>query len=212
MMGRRPIGGIFSVGVEERYRWKDSVQSEPEIQLWVAEGTANGMRPWVTKFSGVLYDRRWLPVVERIYDWHFRHERYLRNEAPIARVALLFSEQTETYHAGVAPTDRADDHVAGDVSRAGRIARALRAGPRGVSDRREPGPVPAADPRRRSGALERAVRRHPPVRRARRQPAGDVRVVAVRRVRPAARGLRPGRSLRRVVWRPHRRARCRTRI
>ncbi|MBK5297785.1 MAG: hypothetical protein JJE40_11555 [Vicinamibacteria bacterium] len=113
VMGRRPIGGIFSVGVEERYRWKDSVQSDPEIRLWVAEGTANGMRPWVTKFSGVLYDRRWLPVVERIYDWHFRHERYLRNEAPIARVALLFSEQTEKYHAGVAPTDRAGDHVLG---------------------------------------------------------------------------------------------------
>ena len=65
------------------------MQSEPEIRLWVAEGTANGMRPWVTKFSGVLYDRRWLPMVERIYDWHYRHERYLRNETPLARVALL---------------------------------------------------------------------------------------------------------------------------
>ena len=62
VMGRRPVGGIFSVGLEEAYRWKDSVQSEPEIRLWVAEGTANGMRPWVTKFSGTLYDRRWLPV------------------------------------------------------------------------------------------------------------------------------------------------------
>jgi hypothetical protein len=113
VMGRRPIGGIFSVGLEEPYRWKDSVQSAPEIQLWVAEGTANGMRPWVTKFSGVLYDRRWLPVVERIYDWHYRHERYLRNEAPLARVALLYSEQTSTYHAGVAPGDRAEDHFVG---------------------------------------------------------------------------------------------------
>jgi hypothetical protein len=28
-MGRKPIGGIFSVGVEEPYRWKDSVQSAP---------------------------------------------------------------------------------------------------------------------------------------------------------------------------------------
>ena len=52
VMGRRPIGGIFSVGLEEPYRWKDSVQSDPEVRLWVAEGTANGMRPWVTKFSG----------------------------------------------------------------------------------------------------------------------------------------------------------------
>ncbi len=113
VMGRRPIGGIFSVGLEEPYRWKDSVQSEPEIRLWVAEGTANGMRPWVTKFSGVLYDRRWLPAVERIYDWHFRHERYLRNDAPLARVGVLFSEQTSTYHPGIGPGDRAEDHVLG---------------------------------------------------------------------------------------------------
>jgi Hypothetical glycosyl hydrolase 6/Beta-galactosidase trimerisation domain len=113
VMGRRPVGGIFSVGLEEPYRWKDSVQSEPEIRLWVAEGTANGMRPWVTKFSGVLYDRRWLPMVERIYDWHYRHERYLRNETPLARVALLHSEQTSAYHAGAAQGDRAADHVLG---------------------------------------------------------------------------------------------------
>src|SRR6202008_1028455 len=113
VMGRKPIGGIFSVGVEEPYRWKDSVQSEAEIRVWVAEGTANGMRPWVTKFSGVLYDQRWLPAVERIYQWHFEHERYLRNEAPLARVALLYSEQTATYHAGVAGGDRAEDHLLG---------------------------------------------------------------------------------------------------
>ena len=113
VMGRRPIGGIFSVGLEEPYRWKDSVQSEPEIRLWVAEGTANGMRPWVTKFSGVLYDRRWLPAVERIYQWHFAHERYLRNEASLARVALLHSEQTAAYHSGVMAGDRAEDHMLG---------------------------------------------------------------------------------------------------
>ena len=113
VMGRKPVGGIFSVGLEEAYRWKDSVQSEPEIRVWVAEGTANGMRPWVTKFSGVLYDRRWLPVVERIYGWHFAHERYLRNETPLARVALLHSEQTSAYHAGVAQGDRHEDHVLG---------------------------------------------------------------------------------------------------
>jgi hypothetical protein len=113
VMGRRPIGGIFSVGLEEAYRWKDSVQSEPEIRLWVAEGSANGMRPWVTKFSGVLYDRRWMPMVERIYQWHYANERYLRNEAPLARVALLLSEQTAAVHPGVAQGDRHEDHVLG---------------------------------------------------------------------------------------------------
>ncbi len=113
VMAQRPVGGIFSVGLEEPYRWKDSVQSEPEVRLWVAEGTAHGMRPWVTKFSGVLYDRRWLPIVERIYQWHFDHEHYLRNVAPLARVALLHSEQTAAYHAGAAAGDRHEDHVLG---------------------------------------------------------------------------------------------------
>ena len=113
VMGRRPIGGIFSVGLEEPYRWKDSVQSDAEIRLWVAEGTANGARPWVTKFSGVMYDRRWLSIVERIYQWHAGAERYLRNEAPLARVAMVHSEQTATFHAGPPPRDRAGDHVMG---------------------------------------------------------------------------------------------------
>src|SRR5262245_29167899 len=98
VLGAKPVGGIFSVGVEEQYRWKDSVQSEPEVRLWVAEGTANGMRPWFTKFSGELYDPRWLPVVEKIYAWHHRAERYLRNERPLARVGLVYSQQTATFY------------------------------------------------------------------------------------------------------------------
>ncbi len=59
-MGRKPVGGIFSMGVEEAYRWKDSVQTEAEIRIWFADGVANGLRPWFTKFSGTLRDRRWL--------------------------------------------------------------------------------------------------------------------------------------------------------
>ena len=65
-MGRKPIVGIFSVGVEEPYRWKDSVQSEAKIRLWVADGVANGLRPWFTKFSGVLHDQRWLKPVDSV--------------------------------------------------------------------------------------------------------------------------------------------------
>ncbi len=49
------------------YRWKDSVQNGPEIRLWALDGIANGLRPWFTKFSGTLHDRRWLPVVEELY-------------------------------------------------------------------------------------------------------------------------------------------------
>jgi hypothetical protein len=88
-MGEKPICGIFSVGVEEAYRWKDSVQSEAEIRAWVASGIAQGFRPWMVKFNAKPIDRRWMPVVARIYDWHWKNERYLRNTANLARVAMI---------------------------------------------------------------------------------------------------------------------------
>src|SRR5262245_1688347 len=113
VLGRKPIGGIFSVGLEEAPRWKDSVQSPAEIRVWVAEGIANGLRPWFVKFGGVLYDRRWLPVVEKIYEWHKQAERYLRNDTPIARVAVVYSEQTEKYYAGPPGRAQARGHELG---------------------------------------------------------------------------------------------------
>ena len=112
-MGRKPIVGIFSVGLEEPYRWKDSVQTEAEIRVWVADGIANGLRPWFTKFSGVLHDRRWLRVVEDIYRRHAGWEKYLRNEAPLARVALVFSQQTAWFYGGERAGARVEDHTLG---------------------------------------------------------------------------------------------------
>src|SRR5205823_563291 len=112
-MGCKPIVGIFSVGVEEPYRWKDSVQSEAEIRLWVADGTANGLRPWFTKFSGVLHDPRWLRVVEDIYRRHAGWENYLRNESPLARVALVYSQQTAWFYGGDRAGAKVEDHTLG---------------------------------------------------------------------------------------------------
>jgi hypothetical protein len=112
-LGRKPIGGIFSVGLEEPYRWKDSVQSEAEIRIWVADGIANGMRPWFTKFSGTIYDKRWLKVVEDIYRRHYHIERYLRNEAPLARVGMVYSEQTRQYYDASRPRARNGEHESG---------------------------------------------------------------------------------------------------
>ena len=107
-MGRKPIGGIFSVGFEEPYRWKDSVQSGAEVRLWALDGIANGLRPWFTKFSATLYDRRWLPVVEDLYGWLYRNERYLRNQQPLARVAIVYSQQTAQFYGR-----KVEDHTLG---------------------------------------------------------------------------------------------------
>jgi len=99
-MGGKPIVGIFSVGLDEAYRWKDAVQAPEETRLWVADGIANGMRPWFTKFGGAINDPRWLKPVEEIYAWCHGAERYLRNERPLARVAIVYSQQTAWFYPG----------------------------------------------------------------------------------------------------------------
>ena len=39
-MGAKPIVGLFGVGLEEPYRWKDSVTSNAEIRIWVLDAIA----------------------------------------------------------------------------------------------------------------------------------------------------------------------------
>jgi hypothetical protein len=107
-LGMKPIVGIFSVGLEEPERWKDSVQNGAEIQLWVADLVANGMRPWFTKFGGVLHDERWLKPVEDAYRRLEGWEKYLRNVQPIARVGVVYSQQSNWFGAS-----REEGHVNG---------------------------------------------------------------------------------------------------
>jgi hypothetical protein len=99
-MGTKAIAGLTSVGLEDRYRWKDSVQSADELRLWMADGIAQGFRPMFTKFNAKLYDRRWLPVVEEIFQWHYAHQDYFRNEKSFARVGMVYSQQTAAFYGG----------------------------------------------------------------------------------------------------------------
>jgi hypothetical protein len=78
-----------------------------------ADGIANDLRPWFTKFGGVLYDRRWLKVVEDIYNWHYRSERYLRNEDSMAHVAMVYSQQTANFYGGESARQKVADHTLG---------------------------------------------------------------------------------------------------
>jgi hypothetical protein len=112
-LGDRPVVGLFGVGVEEAYRWKDSVQSPAEIRLWVADLLANGMRPWISKFAGALHDERWLAPVEEIYRFCHGAERYLRNERPLARVGVVYSQQTAWFYGGERTRERVEDPALG---------------------------------------------------------------------------------------------------
>jgi hypothetical protein len=113
-LGMKPLVGIYSVGVIDEHRWTDSMQNGAEIRIWAAEGLAHGKRPCFVKFSGVMYDsRRWKDTIPGIYEDCYKHEKYLRNTAPIVRVGMVFSEQTEKNYGGAAWQQKYHDHSTG---------------------------------------------------------------------------------------------------
>jgi hypothetical protein len=91
--GSKPIVGVFSVGLEAPYRWKDSVQNPSETLIWAVDGIAQGFRPWFTKFNAKPLDNRWFKPVEDLYVWHWKNDKYMRNERPLARVAVVYSQE-----------------------------------------------------------------------------------------------------------------------
>jgi hypothetical protein len=99
-LGMKPLIGIFSVGPEEEFRWKDSVQNDAEIKIWVAEGVANGMKPCFVKFGGYIFDKRWMDAVADMYQKYFKSETYLRNTASMARIGVVYSQQTDQKYGG----------------------------------------------------------------------------------------------------------------
>ena len=107
-MGSKPVGGIFSVGLEAPYRWKDSVQDAPELTAFVADGIANGIRPWFAKFNGKVIDKRWMEPVAKTYEWCWRNEKYLRNTESLARTAVVYSQRTARNYG-----TKVDDHING---------------------------------------------------------------------------------------------------
>ncbi|MDR1902861.1 MAG: beta-galactosidase trimerization domain-containing protein [Treponema sp.] len=113
VMGNKPIGGIFSMGMEETYRWKDSVQDSEEIRLWVADGVAQGLTVWFTKFHGKIYDRRWMDTVKDLYNRYAAWEPYLRNTGNLARVGLVYSQSTAKYYGAEKAREKVEEHILG---------------------------------------------------------------------------------------------------
>ena len=112
-MGMKPVINIFSVGPEEEFRWKDSVQSDAELKVWVAEGVANGMKPCFVKFGAYIYDKRWMDAVAEMYQKYYKAEKYLRNNASLARVAVVYSQQTDQKYGGKPWQENKRDHALG---------------------------------------------------------------------------------------------------
>ncbi len=121
-MGAKPVlagvnvglGGLGSVdGSSRPYRWMDSTKDLPELALWHAEAIVHGMVPRYTKHSSVIYNDLWVQQVIELFGWLQRHERDLRNVAPIADVGLVYSQQTGRAYGGREARERVEGPILG---------------------------------------------------------------------------------------------------
>ena len=112
-MGDKPVVALFGVGVEEPYRWKDSVTSPVEIRIWALDALANGMRPWFSKFSATLHDERWLRGVEDLYLWTDKQQRYFDGRRSMATIGVVYSQQTAWYYGGQHADSKVEDYALG---------------------------------------------------------------------------------------------------
>ncbi len=112
VMGNKPIGLVTSTSIEEKWRWKDSVQSPEEIRMWMLDGLAHGLRPWFTKFNAKVHDNRWLRPIAETFALHAELEPDLAPLEPTADIALLDPSTTlRTWHAD--DRDDAEGHELG---------------------------------------------------------------------------------------------------
>ena len=125
-MGNKAIAGMFSVGIDDEHRWKDSVQNGDEIRMWVADGMAQGLRPWFIKFNAKPIDRRWLPVVEEIFTVALR-QREVSAQCPArcARVGLVYSQQSAWFYGGEEAREKIDEPALGILQGTCRSAHSL---------------------------------------------------------------------------------------
>ena len=98
-MGSKPVIGLFGIGLEERIAGRISVTSNAEIRIWALDAIANGMRPWFTKFSAhaARSNAGWARSKTSTCG-RKRTSSYLTDRRPLARVAMVYSQQTAWYY------------------------------------------------------------------------------------------------------------------
>lgn len=109
--GDKPAIGIFAawyaIGSDVK---RACARPSADMALWMAETVACGVRPWWHSVGASNTDRRWLPEVERFYQWHAANQEYLLGKREsTAQVAMVFSRRTLDYYGRDSKEDRVCD-------------------------------------------------------------------------------------------------------
>ncbi len=106
------VTGAWSTGSP---LWRNAAKSPAEAEIWMAQTAASGMAiwyHWLGAQTGLGEDRRWQEPGRRFLQWHARHNSHFLNRRPIAAIALLLPQRTQTFYSSPGEGD-AGEHVQG---------------------------------------------------------------------------------------------------
>jgi Hypothetical glycosyl hydrolase 6/Beta-galactosidase trimerisation domain len=92
------VTGAWSTG---SIRWRLSVKSPAEIQMWFGETLASGMVPYyhfIGGEKGFGEDRRWEKIGDDYFNWTAKHDQHFTNKGSIANIGVLFGQRTELFY------------------------------------------------------------------------------------------------------------------
>ena len=78
--------------------WRHIAKPEAEQRLWLAEAWASGARPWLHVVGATQRDQRGFKTFEEFFNFHWRNQRYFRNLASRAEVAVVYSQPTVDFY------------------------------------------------------------------------------------------------------------------
>ncbi len=106
------VTGAWSTGSPV---WRNAAKGPAEAEIWMAQTAASGMAVWyhwLGAQTGLGEDRRWQETGRRFLQWHARHNAHFLNRRPIANIALLLPQRTQTFYANPGEGD-SGEHVQG---------------------------------------------------------------------------------------------------
>jgi len=97
VMKGKPVTNV--VGIKTG-AWRHSTNAEAETTLWLAQTTSSGMIPWWVYLGGEVYDKRWMEIGRKYYQWLAKHEKHFFNKRSMSRLGVVFSQKlNELYDA-----------------------------------------------------------------------------------------------------------------
>jgi hypothetical protein len=92
------VTGLWSTGP---LRWRESVKSQQEAQMWLNETVASGMVPYIHVIGGATgmgEDRRYEKFGEDYFAWTAKHDAHFTNRRSIANIAVVFGQRTNLFY------------------------------------------------------------------------------------------------------------------